>query len=181
MDDKEFKTWLTELQQHKLPTWYELPDLLLYKDQVVSLVEKYVSPYSSGEEKLITPAMINNYVKLKILPKPDSKKRYDRRHLAFLIAITLLKSVFPIQMIKDTMAIQISIEGERLAYDHFCQCVTQAVDICCQQYLNNESQLVVDNANSFLTFGSYAFANKLIAMKYVQFNSGLLESCKAHE
>ena len=69
------------------PRWDDLPDIELYMDQVVSILEKNLSVFSNGE-KLITPSMINNYVKQKIV-KPPVKKRYDKMHLAYLFVVCI--------------------------------------------------------------------------------------------
>ncbi len=75
------------------PSWNELPLLELYMDQVIIIIEESLSPMLPGIPKIITPTMINNYVKQKILP-PTVKKKYNRKHLSELIMITLLKTVF---------------------------------------------------------------------------------------
>lgn len=88
--------------KHKLPYWNELPEIDLYMDQVIVLMEKYLSWYieTDSDAKIITPAMINNYVKLGIMPAPI-KKKYSRVHIAYLIIICSLKSVIPIPEIKN--------------------------------------------------------------------------------
>ena len=72
---------MEDLQRYHLPRWEELPDIELYMDQVITLIERYLAPLleEADEEnnKIITSAMINNYVKLGIMPKPI-KKRYER-------------------------------------------------------------------------------------------------------
>ena len=75
-------------KSYSLPLWSEFPDIELYMDQVISLLTKYLEIYyrAIGTEKFITPSMINNYVKLKIIPSPE-KKKYSRKHLAYLIIV----------------------------------------------------------------------------------------------
>ena len=74
--------WEELLSHYSLPAWNALPALPLYMDQVVLLLNQYLTllPEQAGE-KQVTPAMINNYVKLKIIP-PAIKKRYTRIQLA---------------------------------------------------------------------------------------------------
>ena len=76
------------------PTWEDLPDLDLYLDQVLFYVNKTCAPVLSSSDKGLTAAMINNYVKHGYIEKPD-KKKYQRRQVARLIAITTLKRSFP--------------------------------------------------------------------------------------
>ena len=86
---EDIQKWCQALESYHLPRWDELPDMELYMDQVVTLIEKHIRFLANNDDKLITSAMINNYVKLGLMPKPE-KKRYERTHLAYLIVITLL-------------------------------------------------------------------------------------------
>ena len=47
----------------------------------------------NNEEKLLTPTMLNNYVKQKVV-YPPKDKRYNEKHLAYLIVVCTLKQVF---------------------------------------------------------------------------------------
>ena len=91
------KNYTEKLYSRKIPLWNELPEIDLYMDQIIVLMEKYLC--SNHEEKLITPSMINNYVKLGIIPAP-TKKKYSKIHIAYLIIICSLKQVMPIGDIK---------------------------------------------------------------------------------
>ena len=93
------KSKLSQIAHTSLPKWENLPEIDLYMDQVIALMEKYLSDISSEDSKLITSSMINNYVKLNIMPAPI-KKKYSKEHLAYLIIICTLKQVMPISNIK---------------------------------------------------------------------------------
>ena len=82
---------------YHFPRWEELPDIELYMDQVVNILEKNLSIFS-GDEKLITSSMINNYVKQKNV-KPPVKKRYDKGYIAYLFVVCILKRIMPIAQI----------------------------------------------------------------------------------
>ncbi|PKM63004.1 MAG: hypothetical protein CVU97_02270 [Firmicutes bacterium HGW-Firmicutes-21] len=73
--------------------WEQLPDIELYKDQVLSYMQRQLLPSENGE--ILTSAMINNYIKAGALPRPNGKK-YGREHLAFLTAICALKPVMSV-------------------------------------------------------------------------------------
>lgn len=88
-----------EITSHSIPKWDDLPEIDLYMDQVIVLMEKYLTDTTYQDTKLITPSMINNYVKLGIMPAPN-KKKYSREHLAYLFIICSLKQVIPISNIK---------------------------------------------------------------------------------
>ena len=114
-----------ELAGLKLPVWSELPDLDLYMDQVLSLAEKYLGPLSSTESHRITASMINNYVKLGVMPAPV-KKKYSREHLAYVVMICVLKSVLPISDVRQLIDRELESSDFPSAYNRFCSCFGQA-------------------------------------------------------
>lgn len=93
MDYKEF--FERQKYECRLPRWDELPDIELYMDQVITLMGKYFGWLSPQDESVLTPSMINNYVKIGIIPAPI-KKKYSRTHLFRLIIICVMKRVLPI-------------------------------------------------------------------------------------
>ena len=90
----------SKITNYSIPKWNDLPEIDLYMDQVIALMEKYLTDNSSKDSKLVTQSMINNYVKLGIMPAPI-KKKYSREHLAYLFIICSLKQVMPISIIKS--------------------------------------------------------------------------------
>ena len=88
------------LAARKLPRWEELPDLDLYMDQVLSLIHRYLGREESPDGKVLTSSMVNNYVKMRLMPAPE-KKKYSRVHLAYLIAICVLKTSLPMAAVRD--------------------------------------------------------------------------------
>ena len=105
--------------QVKLPHWNELPDLELYMDQVLALMERYLGDYPGFDGKGLTASMVNNYVKLGIMPAPVRKK-YTREHLAHLIIICILKPSLPIAEIRRLTAAELSSASAESVYDSFC-------------------------------------------------------------
>ena len=96
--------WADIMEGHILPDWDDLPQLELYMDQVVILAAQYMSHLGPmlGEEKPVTPAMINNYVKMGLIA-PPVKKRYRRSHLACIIMICVLKRSLTMAAIQRLM------------------------------------------------------------------------------
>ena len=83
--------WMDSLSQFDLPDWDSLPQLDLYMDQVILLLRRYLTPLDpGGDERSITASIINNYVRMKVIP-PPLKKKYSRVHLAYLVIICTLK------------------------------------------------------------------------------------------
>lgn len=105
-EGKKFEDYF-KLVKHKLPYWDELPEIDLYMDQVIVLMEKYLSFHKTNDnDTIITHSMINNYVKLGIMPAPV-KKKYSREHIAYLIIICTLKQALPISDIKKLIDIRV--------------------------------------------------------------------------
>jgi hypothetical protein len=83
---------------HKAPAeWAQLPDIGLYMDQVITYLERQLELFIMAEsENLITPSMINNYAKSKIVPRTEGKK-YGKEHIALLLTVFTLKRVLSVQ------------------------------------------------------------------------------------
>ena len=82
---------MKKIDNFHIPRWQELPTLDIYLDQLVTYLEKYLSPYIGSEESpVITKTMINNYVKQQVIPAPI-KKKYRKDHIAYLFVICILK------------------------------------------------------------------------------------------
>ena len=100
------------------PVWTDFPDIELYMDQVISVLERYLAPFFPGEEKCITSTMINNYVKQKLLPPPENK-RYGKKHLAYLFMISILKRFMQLSEISTLLDHLIPEMGEEEAFNLF--------------------------------------------------------------
>lgn len=107
------------LQEHGkkiLPTWEELPDIELYMDQVVALTNRYLG--NDTKEKMVTSSMVNNYVKMKVMPAPV-KKKYTRTHLMYLIVICILKQVMPLSSVEVVLREGLTREEPAVFYTRF--------------------------------------------------------------
>ncbi|MBQ8589008.1 MAG: DUF1836 domain-containing protein [Firmicutes bacterium] len=81
----------------------DFPDMELYMDQAAMYMNKKLEIYQKAdEEPVMTKAMISNYVKHDMLPKPN-KKKYSRDHLAMLTLVFYLKGVLQVQDIENLM------------------------------------------------------------------------------
>ena len=114
----------TEIEQvltnYSLPSWDSLPDIDLYMDQVVSVVTKYLEVPNTTIEfnRPVTSAMINNYVKLGIIPAPN-KKKYSKIHLAYLLIVCTLKQTLDMSTIQQIIPVGIDTDEVRKTYDSF--------------------------------------------------------------
>lgn len=166
---RELEAWSECLIDYHIPRWEELPDFDIYMDQLITLVERYLCLFKQ-DEPIITAAMVNNYVKLKLIPKPE-KKRYGKVHLAYLIAITLLKQVLSISEVKEGIEYQAELSGLKEAFNLFCDELENALqEILRQLHPQMERPHHIEymkQENMALRLASYAFANKLVAEKVV--------------
>ncbi len=115
--------WAGEFNIRTLPMWDNIPDLDLYMDQVIGFLCKSLygeKATGNGDEKQITPAMINNYVKMGLI-EPPVKKKYNRTHIATLLMICVLKQALSIQEIKALFSFGITAETLPEIYDYFCE------------------------------------------------------------
>lgn len=100
VEDKSLDALIEFLRGYKGARWDEMPDLELYMDQVITYLKRLLAPFQdSAQENLITPSIINNYVKAGFVPRPQRKK-YARAHLASLTMACTLKRVLPIESVK---------------------------------------------------------------------------------
>ena len=114
------------IDKFHIPRWNELPNIDLYLDQVVNLINSTLSPYiflNNDEKKenlqLLTKTMINNYVKNNLIEAPE-KKLYSKIQLAKLFVICILKQVYSMQDIKTLISIALESTSAEEKYDSFC-------------------------------------------------------------
>jgi hypothetical protein len=81
------------------PAWDQLPDLGLYMDQVITFMERQCRALYPESGSILTPSMINNYVKCGLVTRPVGKK-YDRVQLAQLMMVCTLKQVASMEEMK---------------------------------------------------------------------------------
>lgn len=113
--------WLTELDGKHPAEWPLLPDIGLYMDQVQAYIDRQLGLYRRDEhDRLLTPAMINNYIKDNLIPRAESKK-YAPAHLALLIMIGTLKQVLSIQNLSQMLAPYRAPDDVSALYGHFIE------------------------------------------------------------
>ncbi len=115
--DKILQNWEQNLRGYSLPMWEQLPTIDLYMEQVTALISQYLGIYS---EKPVTPSMINNYVKLKIITAPQ-KKKYSRKHIAYLIIVCTLKQTLDMATIQKLIPADLDEEQVTETYNSFAR------------------------------------------------------------
>jgi len=118
----KLRRWEKYLENFKLPSWKEIPDIGLYMEQVIILLKSYLDylPPELKDEQIVTAATINNYVRTKIMPEPV-KKKYYRIHIAYLVMICTLKQTLPIAMIQKIIPRNLSDLEVKEIYDQYSE------------------------------------------------------------
>lgn len=113
--NETYAAWQRRMGKVILPKWTELPNFDLYMDQVLLLINETLQPLGADP---VTAAMINNYVKHKVILSPV-KKKYQIMQLADIIVISLLKPIYPLDKIRQGID-QVTATGyPKRAYDGF--------------------------------------------------------------
>lgn len=112
------------LRDMKLPEYGEIPDVGLYLEQVIRFINRYLENFP---EMQVTPSMISNYVKLKIVAKPV-RKTYSREQIARFLFIVLAKTVLSMDNIRKVFDIQEASYGPEASYEYFRKMLGLALD-----------------------------------------------------
>ena len=113
----KLQRWDKFITDYHLPDWETIPDFGLYMDQVIVLLEQYLSFIPApvgGKERFVMSSTINNYVRLKIMPAPE-KRKYHRIHIAYLIMILTMKQSLSISDVQKVIPPMDSSEDEVLS------------------------------------------------------------------
>lgn len=105
------------IQNFKLPTYEEIPDVGLYLEQTTQYVADRLAPLQSVS---ITPSMISNYVKQGLIESPV-KKLYRRDQIAYLFFIATTKTVLTLEDIQVLIRLQSQTYDTKTAYRYFSQ------------------------------------------------------------
>lgn len=117
----------SSLTAYRPVSWAQLPDLGLYMDQVILYLEQNCRPLAAGQGSFITPAMVNNYVKCGLLPRPLGKK-YLRAHLAQLVMLCTIKPVATVEEMKRLFD-PADHAGIEQRYAEFCAIQNEVLDM----------------------------------------------------
>ena len=101
-----------------MPRYQELPNVELYREQVIAYLDDVLKPFEAVfDGQIITPSMINNYVKLHVIAAPR-KKLYNREHVARLICVCIFKQVVPIATVQQLFRIQRMTYPTEISYNY---------------------------------------------------------------
>ena len=154
-----------ELKEQRPARWEQIPDIDLYKDQLIEYLKRQHIGFVLGMEEPLTSAMINNYVKAGVLPRAKGK-RYDRDHIAYLTAVSLLKQVLSVQ--ETGKILEMSMEGRSV--QEFYEQYTDELD----KALSSEAETLekIDSADELkrtaLMLAVRSYADKLLSRELIK-------------
>ncbi len=163
---------MKKIENFKVPRWAELPDIPLYLDQILLLLDEWMGEYlvTMDGKKFMTKSMVNNYVKLKFIPAPTNKK-YDKLSVASIFIIAILKTVFTIEEVSKLISLAVEyVDSTEEAYDMFCGLIEEAVacafsgEAMSKPYSENDPRHICWNAcNAFACqlYVRYIYLNPL--------------------
>ncbi len=111
--------WQNFMEVFSLPGWEELPDMDLYVAQVVTLVSRYLNliPQDEKNPSSLPAVSIITYVCGSCLRRP--RKRYGRRHLAYVLMICTLKQSMALTEIQKILPPDLDDEDTKQIYANF--------------------------------------------------------------
>lgn len=178
----ELDDWLNEISTYKLPRWEELPELELYRDQLLTLVDRYLRPIWIDDTPVVTASMVNNYVKNDMMPAPV-KKHYRKSQLAYLIVITFLKQVVSMDEIKAGIQSEtIQLHSVEHAYNTFCEKQEAAISNLSNSQprkiapTDSMSDLLIEMVTR--TFATKLITRKILSIENVETTKGQIKKGK---
>ena len=126
MDTFLNETFAHKMQGFSLPRYNQLPNNGLYLEQTVRYINECLSPISYVD---LTGSMVRNYVKKGLITNPIHKFYYAD-HIAYLVAITILKQVTPLETLNKLFFRQRDTYINQVAYDYFCSELENMLAYC---------------------------------------------------
>ena len=147
------------LEQQRPAAYQALPDIELYKDQVLT----YMQRQQPGGDSELTGAMINNYIKSGILPRPQGK-RYTKQHLAYLTAIAQLKQVLSVAQLDALLKSQKDLENSEAAHERYCETLDAALNTTAKELPTEQAEI----AERALRLCLQSYADRLAALELLE-------------
>lgn len=123
MNQQRKDEMVSSIREFRLPRYEEIPNVGLYLEQTAKYINEYLLPLQDGG---ITGSMISNYVKKKLVANPI-KKQYDREQVAYLLFISVVKSVLSLDNVGTLLQLQKEGYDSQKAYNYFCDELEQVL------------------------------------------------------
>lgn len=158
-----------DLMKYHCPRWNELPQIDLYIDQVICVLQDNLSIFSKDKgTPIITASMINNYVKQGIIDAPI-KKKYNRQQISHLFVICILKRLMSISEIDDSIRTIKKICTVEDGYNKFCKELENALKKAFNPELEIENNNKEEDTREYETLKAMvtAFANCILVDRLI--------------
>lgn len=160
-----------KLAAYHCPRYEELPKIDVYMDQLIGILEEYLTPFEiPGEEKTITATMVNNYVKQKVIAPPKNKK-YSKSHIVYLVVIGVLKNVLSISDIGNLIKMQTRQYSLSRAYNFFAEELESVLNVTfgARDFSEANSKKERTNLSKLVRSALLSFANNVYVKKNVYY------------
>ena len=160
------------LQEQRPANWETLPDIPLYMDQVLALMNRQTIHFD--ESDALTAAMVNNYIKDGVAPRADGK-RYNATHLAYFTMICVLKQVLPVKDVALLTNCEMRHRSVQENYDRFCAELSAALNDAADQLPDSLGSDDLPDAAMHFALLSYAYGlagQRLTALMRTQEEKG---------
>jgi Domain of unknown function (DUF1836). len=160
---KELSELIGRLACERPADWESLPDIELYRDQVLSYMKRQHSLQPDAAQ--LTGAMINNYIKSGLLPRANGKK-YTKDHLVYLTAICSLKQVLSVSETDELLKLQPEIADAKGFYESYLMKMEKAFRETAEQL--DESFSKEQLAAMALELAISSYAQKLVCERILE-------------
>ena len=153
-----------KLGQSRPAKWDDFPDIELYMDQVLTYMERQ---YIDTENDILTSAMVNNYVKSGVLPRANGKK-YDKEHLAYLTATSMLKQVITVSDMEILLKEKIKNTGTGIEdfYSYYCRTLDRELSATADVFPSDVGLEILPTIALELAVSSYA--QKMVCRRLIK-------------
>lgn len=164
---------ITKLESIKLPSRESLPNDGIYKEELLSYLSSILQGLEVVDKNIVTPSIVNNYVKSGYIDKPI-KKKYYRSSIAQLIVISIFKQVITIDELVKGMNVEISTYGLEDGYENFKNIFNKAREYILTASHSHSFDLSIqfdNHQDKVLTYLSISLFTKLytkIAINYTE-------------
>lgn len=116
MDNNLQSKMAADIAPFRLPRYAQIPDIGLYLEQVVRYVNAYLAPLGEPE---LSPSMVSNYVKQRLIPAPQKKGLHGRAARTADVHCRG-QACRPLEGLRLMFGIQEGSYALCTAYDYFC-------------------------------------------------------------
>lgn len=103
------------VRDFRLPRYEEIPDVGLYLEQTAKYINEFLEPLP---ESTLTPSMISNYVKKRLIASPV-RRQYSREQIAYLLFIALAKNILSLDALSTFLRLQQRTYPLDRSYEYF--------------------------------------------------------------